>query len=291
MAKESTFPADMKKPDQDTKPARCEDKSGTDTKKTPPAMADAEKMAGSFADMVREVLGENLAGVYLHGSAAMGCFNPDKSDLDYIVVVRENIPDAVKRVFLDRLAAMEAEGPAKGIEMSIVTRSACNPFVYPTPFILHYSKGHREWYRRDPEDYIRQMNGTDKDLAAHFTVIRKRGRCLYGLPVETVFGEVPEQDYLDALWYDVSGAEEEIAGSPMYMILNLARVLAYLREKAVLSKKEGGEWGIKNLPEAYHPLLCTALQEYGSGTDAAYDPEQARDYAAYMLQQITSGMD
>ena len=255
-----------------------------------PSKTDPEYMTELFTRTAREILGENLAGVYLHGSAAMGCCNPDKSDLDFIVVVRSNMTDTVKRAFMDRLTAMEAEGPAKGIEMSIVIREVCNPFVYPTPFILHYSKGHREWYRRDPEGYIRRMNGTDKDLAAHFTVIRRRGKCLYGLPVEAVFGEVPERDYLDALWYDVSGSEEEITDNPMYLILNLARVLAYIRERTVLSKQEGGEWGLKNLPEAYHPLLRTALQEYRNGTDAAYDPAQARDYAAYMLGQITSGM-
>lgn len=30
----------------------------------------------------RDALGDNLIGVCLHGSAAMGCFNPAKSDLD-----------------------------------------------------------------------------------------------------------------------------------------------------------------------------------------------------------------
>ncbi len=34
---------------------------------------------------------------------------------------------------------------------------------------------HTEWYRGDPEDYIRKMNGTDTDPAAYFTVIRTRG--------------------------------------------------------------------------------------------------------------------
>ena len=34
----------------------------------------------------RKIFGENLTGVYLHGSLAMGCFNPDKSDIDLIIV-------------------------------------------------------------------------------------------------------------------------------------------------------------------------------------------------------------
>ena len=41
-----------------------------------------------------EILGENLVGLYLHGSIAFGCFNPQKSDVDYITAVREPLaPD------------------------------------------------------------------------------------------------------------------------------------------------------------------------------------------------------
>ena len=44
-----------------------------------------------FTEMSREVFRENLVGVYLHGSLAMGCLNPEKSDLD-LILVTENSP-------------------------------------------------------------------------------------------------------------------------------------------------------------------------------------------------------
>ena len=127
----------------------------------------------------------------------------------------------------------------------------------------------------------------DKDLAAHFTVIRGRGCCLYGLSIQDLFAEVPEQDYLDSIWDDVSGAEEEIPENPMYLILNLARVLAYLKEKKVMSKQEGGMWALEILPERYHSLLRSALREYEAGEDVPYDQELAKNYADYILDQIT----
>ena len=248
-----------------------------------------KKIIERFVSRSSEILKEKLAGIYLHGSAAMGCYQPRKSDLDFLVVVREALTEPEKRKYMDMVVELDEDGPAKGIEMSVVSRDVCDPFVYPTPFVLHYSRMHTAWYRKDPEDYIRKMNGTDKDLAAHFTVIRDRGTCLYGLPVSDVFGAVPEQDYLDSIRNDVSGATEEIADNPMYLILNLARVLGYMREKKVLSKQEGGMWGLRNLPEKYHPVILTALDEYGNGTDVQYDTELARDYAAYMLGQIIPG--
>ncbi len=45
----------------------------------------------SFVEKAKEILQDNLVGVYLHGSAVMGCYNPAKSDIDLIVVVKDSI--------------------------------------------------------------------------------------------------------------------------------------------------------------------------------------------------------
>ena len=246
-----------------------------------------DSLIQAFTERSQQILKDNLAGVYLHGSSVMGCFNPEKSDIDLIIVVDRPLSDPVKKAYMDMVVGYSAVGPAKGIEMSVVLRKVCNPFVYPTPFELHFSAGHLEWYNKDPDDYIRRMNGTDKDLAAHFTVISKRGRCLYGVPIRDMFAEVPGRDYMDSIWYDVEGAAEEIAEHPMYLTLNLARVLAYKEDGLVLSKKEGGEWAIRRLPAEYHPLIRDAMREYSESAKVAYDEPLARRYAEYAIARIT----
>ena len=131
------------------------------------------------------------------------------------------------------------------------------------------------------------MKGVDKDLAAHFTILTHRGKCLYGAPIKDVFADVPAQDYIDSIWNDVADAEKEITDPPLYLILNLARVLAYLKEGLVLSKREGGEWGLNILPEKYHGLIQTAMREYSEGLDLSYEMKLAQDYAGYMVRAIT----
>jgi Acetyltransferases len=247
------------------------------------------RVAQLFTEESKRILGDNLVGVYLHGSAVMGCFNSGKSDVDLLVVVKEEPTDTVKRAFMDMVVSLNETGPAKGIEMSIVERSVCKPFVYPTPFVLHFSKMHLDRYRNDPEDYIAKMKGTDRDLAAHITVIRARGVCLCGAPIDEVFEEVPKQDYIDSLWHDIADAEGDIADDTMYLTLNLARVLAFLQDGSVLSKKEGGEWGLKNLPEKYHGLLREALSEY-RGETPGYDISAAKEYAGAVLSLIRNNM-
>ncbi len=239
-------------------------------------------MISEFTSRSKEILKDNLTGVYLHGSAAMGCFNPEKSDLDFLVVVNEKMTDASKRAFMDMVVELNARGPAKGIEMSIVTKDVCKPFVYPTPFELHFSMMHLGWYNSNPEDYIQKMNGTDKDLAAHFTIIVNRGKCLYGKPIEEVFGQVPAQDYMDSIWDDIAEAPDDIADNTMYLVLNMTRVAAFYRDKLILSKREGGEWGLNKLPERYHSLISDALHEYTDGAEVIYDIDLAKEFAKYM---------
>ena len=94
--------------------------------------------------------------------------------------------------------------------------------------------------------------------------------------------------YIDSIWNDVADAEEEIIDNPMYLILNLARVLAYLKDRLVLSKKEGSEWGINHIPEMYHGLMQDAMREYADGVDITYEINLAKDYAEYMVEQITN---
>lgn len=251
----------------------------------------ARTLIDGFTAAARSAFAGQLAGVYVHGSAVMGCYNPSVSDLDFIVVVDAPITDAQRRDFMEAVAALDAKCPGKGIEMSVVTRAACSPFVYPTPFELHWSRMHAAWYARDPEDYIAKMRGTDADLAAHFTVIRARGACMFGAPAGDVFAPVPGEAYVDSIFGDVSGAAEEICENGMYLTLNLARVLAYLEDGAVLSKREGGAWALDRLPGVYRPLIQSALDEYGGSTDVSFDPDLARRYAAYMLERIATRRD
>ncbi|CRZ34064.1 streptomycin 3'-adenylyltransferase [Herbinix hemicellulosilytica] len=242
-----------------------------------------------FERLVREnikILSDNLVGIYLHGSAAMGCFNPQKSDIDIITVVKDELTDDVKINFMDMVIDFNNEAPAKGLEISIVKEAVCNPFIYPTPFELHFSNMHLDWYMKNPTDYVKKMKGTDKDLAAHFKIIYHRGRTLYGKEIKDVFCDISEEYYKDSILNDIINAIEEILDNPVYIILNLCRVLAYVQEKFILSKEEGAEWGILNLPGKYRNLIRAALDEYKNNINMHVNKELALEYAKYMLSCI-----
>ena len=245
-----------------------------------------QNVIDDFVTTAKEIIGEKLTGIYLHGSLVMGCFNPDKSDIDLIIVIEESISDDQKMKFMERVVVLNQQAPAKGLEMSIVLRKYCNSFVYPTPFELHFSPAHLKWFRDAPQDYVQNMKGDDKDLAAHFTIIRQYGVTLYGEEIEKVFAEVPRQNYMDSIWEDVQSAKEEIQEEPMYITLNLCRVLAFCRNGLYLSKQEGARWAMEHLSAEYTPIISEALTCYQTNRDMVIEEEGGRAFADEMISAI-----
>lgn len=250
-------------------------------------MDEYQNLLHDFIAQSKVILKENLVGLYLHGSAAMGCFHPKKSDIDLLVVIRESMTNEKKRQYMGMVVELNKRAPQKGIELSIVKEEVCSPFVYPTPFELHFSITHLHWYQSNPEDYVEKMKGTDKDLAAHATILYHRGQVLYGKEISSVFAEVSREDYMDSIWSDIENAAEDILENPVYVILNLCRVLAYKKEWLIVSKQEGGEWGLKNIAQPeYKALILSALKEYQTGDSMVFEKNATQEFAKYMLEQI-----
>lgn len=95
---------------------------------------DIQNVLNKLVEYSCHIFKDNLTGVYLHGSAAMGCFNPMKSDIDILIVVEDPIIYLQKKMFMDAIIELNENLPAKGIEVSIVRSKYCKNFVYPTPF-------------------------------------------------------------------------------------------------------------------------------------------------------------
>lgn len=217
-----------------------------------------------FVSAIQGILGEHLVGIYVHGSLAMGCFNPASSDLDFLIVTQSSMPLETKREIVTSLLNLSCR-PVP-IEVSFLARSHLEPWQYPTPFDLHYSEDWRADYERDlaGEGWHRWGHEAhrDPDLAAHITVLHARGVRLAGAPIAEVFPPVPREDYLASIAEDIAWGLERLAENPIYAVLNMCRTLAYLREGRVLSKAEGGAWALAHLEEALHAPVRAALAAY-----------------------------
>ena len=243
------------------------------TKPQPQSWPDCDKTifqyVTGFVDILKNKLINNLTGVYLHGSLAMGSYFPPKSDMDFIIVA-DNPLDADRAKELNQSIAQYAEtSPTVGsIECSVITLDTARNVPDEMPYELHYSE---MWHQRILNDQVSYgVRQTDPDLPAHLLCVKKRGVCLYGMKINEVFGDVSWRDFLLAVLEDFDWivADENIFESPYYGVLNTCRVLQALTEnnQKYLSKYEGAVWGLENLPEPYTPLIEKALAVYCSDT-------------------------
>ena len=50
-----------------------------------------QEILRKIATAYTKILQDNLAGIYVHGSIAFGCFHWSKSDIDFLVVDRKSV--------------------------------------------------------------------------------------------------------------------------------------------------------------------------------------------------------
>lgn len=252
----------------------------------------------THVQVLRAALGDELVGVYVHGSIALGGFNPEQSDLDYLAVVAGPITATARAALASNfLAVFDTPGAAGGVEMSIVQARYAGPdFRYPTPYEFHM--GTRDQVRLHGKPHSREY--LDPDLAAHFTITQRHGLCVYGAPVDAVFATVPRAAYLASIALDAADSNHNIQTQtapgpcrvPKYAVLNFCRVLAVIEEDRITSKRDGGAWGLAHLPPRFHPLITAALDESRSlGASPLVDGDLLKEFAAWALARIQAALD
>ncbi len=171
--------------------------------------------------------------------------------------------------------------------MSVVLSQHSKNFIYPTPYELHFSNECLKIYFQDPLSLCNDDDKRDPDLAAHFTIIKHVGIVRFGSPISEVFGDVPKEHYIDSIYQDIKNAKKDVIYHPVYVILNLCRVLAYLKDGSILSKEQGAHWGLNNTPDQFHALITEMLTNYKNGTSIATHAHQYFNFCHHMLNEIT----
>ena len=90
---------------------------------------------------------------------------------------------------------------------------------------------------------------------------------------------------MDSILHDIRDAEEGILGNPVYYILNMCRVLYYVEEGVVSSKKEAGEWSMNRLP-AFRSLVEKSLLLYEGKQQVEWDAAELKQFAKELQLHI-----
>jgi predicted nucleotidyltransferase len=254
-----------------------------------PIHAQVERLQRLF----RSLLAGDRIGVYLHGSLAMGCFNPERSDIDLLVITRRGMTVDEKRHAAETLLAVSSD--PRPVEISVMRETDLRPWRHPAPYDFHYGEG--AWRERLQRELTngdwRRWNDErrhDPDLAAHVTVTRVRGICIEGAPIEGALPPVPAADYWDAIEGDFRWIVEHPEEDPVYGVLNACRVLGCAETGQVLSKDEGGVWALAALPVEHRSVVERALAVYrGRLTEGTFDRAELMRLFTYASVQLAAG--
>ena len=188
---------------------------------------------------VRALLGDELVGVYLAGSGALGGYVQGRSDVDVAVVARRPLDRALKDAIVAALRHEALPCPARGLELVVYARGSGIPE-------LNLNTGERMEFLATFEP------GTD---SPHWFVLDRailggRGVVLAGPPPAEALVPPDEDEILEALatglqWYRDRPEEPRDDAA-----LNAVRSLAYLETGRWASKAEAVELLLEEVSSA-----------------------------------------
>lgn len=106
---------------------------------------------------IKQITGNQFVGCYLHGSLAMGSFQPANSDIDLLVVLNKTLRKQQKQE-LAVLFLCQSKQPYP-IEISFLLESHLKKWEHPFPYIFHYSEFWREHMEMSKEQVIEESGG------------------------------------------------------------------------------------------------------------------------------------
>jgi len=238
--------------------------------------------------LVRDVLGDDLVGAYLHGSAVLGQLRP-RSDTDVLIVARRGLAPAERRALTDGIMAISGRrahaGPARPIELTVVVQSEVRPWRYPPRSEFLYGEWLRDGYERGEVPAAEE----NPDVAPLISMVLIGNRAVFGPPPSEVLDPVPREDLVRAGVHGIPGLLDDLEPDTANVLLTLARIWTTVATGEIRAKDAAADWVLGRLPEEHRPALARARAVYlGEVEDEQWDDlhSQLRPHADFVTREI-----
>ncbi len=212
-------------------------------------------------EVLKALLGSELAGVWLHGSAVRGGLRRD-SDVDILAAVSRGLTRGCVDELTGRLLNVSAKpGSTDGrrpLELIVVSLADIVPWHYPA--MREYIYG--EWLRDGYERGLIPGPAPEPDLALILAQARQRSVPLLGPAAADCFDPVPAADVRRAMKESLPGLVESAIGDERNVILTLARMWVTAATGEFVSKDQAASWAAPRLPKEHAALLRLAGEAY-----------------------------
>jgi predicted nucleotidyltransferase len=230
--------------------------------KHPTQYPDINKILDLLLTRIQEILGNQLVGMYLYGSLSSGDFNPETSDIDFLVVTTSTLSDkaiAELRSMHQRIWKSGQKWASK-LEGSYIPKRDIrrhNPHSTPCPTV------------NEGKFYLDQR-GSDWIIQRH--VIREQGTVLAGPDPKMLIDPVSPEDIRHAVkgvlqeWRfpmleDPSWLKNHGSEYHAFAILTMCRALYALQHGTIVSKPVAARWAQKELGDRWSQVIEQSLAQ------------------------------
>jgi streptomycin 3"-adenylyltransferase len=245
------------------------------------------EQANAVTRLLRSVLGEDLLGAYLYGSAIDGGLRP-ASDLDVLVLTVRRTTAGQRRALvagLRPISARNARPPAwRPVELTVAAQPDIAPWQYPPR--VDFQSG--EWLRtRFDADEDQPWHTPNPDLAIVIAQVRQHSHALLGPGAAFILPEVPSADLVRAMTDEIGSLLDDLDSDTVNVLLTLARIWHTLVTGEFVPKDAAASWAVVRLGEP-HEALEHASETYRAGTydSWAVPIDTARVTAAALVRSI-----
>ena len=208
---------------------------------------------------VQTIIGNHFIGMYLHGSLATADFDSQRSDIDFVVVTADGLPEEM----IQGLEAMHGRLTASGrkwatkLEGSYIPQDTLRrhgPADVPCPCV------------NEGRFYMARL-GSDWVIQRH--ILREQGVVVTGPVPRTLIDPVQPNDlrravlgFLREWWLPLlHDPDPRLRGGEYqaYAVLTMCRALYTLQHGTAVSKSLAARWGQEALGERWSALIEWAL--------------------------------
>ena len=234
---------------------------------------------------VKRILGEQFVGMYLYGSLATGDFDPETSDIDFLVVTAETLPKE-KIAELDAMhketwaTSLKRAGELEGsyVPKDLVRRH--DPEGAPCPTV-------------NEGKFFVDQRGSDWIIQRY--VVREYGVIVEGPDPKTLIDFVSPDDIREAVrgvlgewWFpmldDPSWLRDHGGKYHAFAVITMCRVLHALEHGTIISKPKAVHWARENLGVPWQDLIDKAVAVSRHEKEAEFLPETL-DFIRFVQEQ------
>ena len=236
--------------------------------------------------LLRAVLGSDLIGAYLFGSAVIGGLRA-RSDLDLMAVSSRRLTIREKRKMIEQMLTIS--GKPRSVELTVVVSSEIRPWHYPARMDFQFGNWWRSEYEKGVVEPYR--SNVNPDLASLVRLVLHANAAVIGPPPADVFDPVPRADYIAGLVSTIDEWLEDLNETDLgirNVVLALARIWCDIVTDQIRTKDQAAEWALSRLPPRHRAILQRAMAGYLSGPVEGWQElmPQVHAYSQHVISEI-----